>query len=117
MGSGFSWAEASAPESEADELVALVERECAFLRLVGEKASYEETTRLRLQRGVERCVIFYCKGLPWAKRAKWLLPLLWSVAAVLKSKGVFTKVQGGELYAQMPGADSLIRLDFAAARN
>lgn len=129
--SGFSWAEASVPaaeeaaEVEADEeLVALVEQECAFLRLVGEKMSYEETTHLRRQRGVERCVVFYCKGLPWAKRAKWLLPLLWSVAAVLRSKGVFTKVQSGELYAQMPGAQGepasgsrLVRLDFAAARN
>jgi hypothetical protein len=129
--SGFNWAEASVPEAEEaaeteadEELVALVERECAFLRLTGEKACYEETTHLRRQRGVERCVVFYCKGLPWAKRAKWLLPLLWSVAAVLRARGVFTKVQSGELYAQMPGAQGepadgsrLVRLDFAAARN
>jgi hypothetical protein len=129
--SSFSWAEASAMEeaaaspagAEAEDpaakLAALVERECAFLRLT-DKVFYEETTPVRKQRGVVKCAVFYCRGLPWAKRSKWLLPLLWSVAAVLKTRGCNARVQSGELYAQLPGSDetngNLIRLDFAAAR-
>lgn len=124
---GFSWAEASVSDSveststvEEDpikELTALVKRECAFMRLT-EEAVYEETSPVRMQRGVVKCVIFYCRGLPWAKRSKWLLPLLWSVAAVLKKSGCAARVQSGELYAQIPGDASgeLVRLDFAASR-
>jgi hypothetical protein len=119
--SGFSWAEASAPqnvdvsEDPAAELAALVARECGFLRLVAQEV-YDESNRVRQQRGVVKCVVFQCHGLPWAKRSKWLQPLLWSVAAVLKLRGCTSRVQAGELYAQCcPGGD-LIRLDFTAAR-
>jgi hypothetical protein len=129
--SGMSWAEASAPEAEpallsgdgaedaAAGLAALVVRECGFLRMASQDF-YEETNRVRRLRGVAKCVVFHCRGLPWAKRSKWLQPLLWSVAAVLRLKGVTARMQSGELYAQLPGADSsscnLVRLDFAAAR-
>jgi hypothetical protein len=131
--SGLSWAEASATEiadvtseekveedsDSATELAALVAQECGFLRMVNQEF-YEETSRVRKQRGVVKCVVFHCRGLPWAKRSKWLQPLLWSVAAVLKLRGCSTRMQSGELYAQLPGAATpgcnLIRLDFAAAR-
>jgi hypothetical protein len=100
------------------EFAELVAQECKFLRLTGQEF-YEETSRVRLQRGVVKCIVFHCRGLPWAKRSKWLQPLLWSVAAVLKMHGCSCKMQSGELYAQLPaggpGSD-LIRLDFAAAR-
>lgn len=126
LSSGISWAEASAqdiadviPQDPVAELAALVAEECSFLRLAS-REFYEETSRVRLQRGVVKCAVFYCRGLPWAKRSKWLQPLLWSVAAVLKLRGCSCKMQSGELYAELPGAVTqgcnLIRLDFAAAR-
>jgi hypothetical protein len=129
----MSWADASAPEAEqlsggaggaeeedgAAQLAALVVRECGFLRMAGQDF-YEESTRVRRMRGVVKCAVFHCRGLPWAKRSKWLQPLLWSVAAVLRLNGCTARMQSGELYAQLPGAGSpdcnLIRLDFAAAR-
>jgi hypothetical protein len=135
---GLSWAESMDSEDEAEavpeaesssdsevdgedqtaELTALVERDCAFLRLAGHQV-YDETSHLRRRRGVSKCVVFYCRGLPWAKRAKWLLPLLWSVAAVLKARGCTCKVQAGELYAQLPSArksgTAFVRVDFGAA--
>lgn len=138
---GLIWAEAtdddseeadSSPETEVSpevgsqdqaltaELAAIVERECSFLRLAGH-AIYDESSNLRRRRGVSKCVVFYCRGLPWAKRAKWLLPLLWSVAAVLKNAGCTTKVQAGELYVQLPSTSvcrsgcDFLRLDFGAA--
>jgi hypothetical protein len=103
------------------EIIALVERECAFLRTAGTDI-YDESNIVRRRRGVVKCVVFYVRGLPWAKRARWLLPLLWSVAAVLNLKGCVAKVQAGELYAQLPstrgpGRSSFVRLDFAAARD
>lgn len=124
--SGISWAEASAqeisdviPQDPVAELASLVAEECGFLRMASQEF-YEETSRVRLQRGVVKCVVFHCRGLPWAKRSKWLQPLLWSVAAVLKMQGCSCKMQSGELYAQLPGAATegcnLVRLDFAAAR-
>lgn len=132
---GLNWAEALDVEEAAAtleeeeavddmdaarELADVVARDCAFLRLT-DQVIYDETSHVRRRRGVTKCVLFHCRGLPWAKRAKWLLPLLWSVAAVLRRKGCTTKVQAGELYAQLPSACSespqLVRLDFGAAHN
>jgi hypothetical protein len=130
--SGISWAEASAleivdasAEAKTDpvaEVATVVAQECSFLRLASQEF-YDETSRVRLQRGVVKCIVFHCRGLPWAKRSKWLQPLLWSVAAVLKMQGCSCKMQSGELYVQLPGAaeaasltSNLVRLDFAAAR-
>jgi hypothetical protein len=109
--------EVGAEEDLSVEIASVIERELAFLRLAGH-AIYDETNHIRRRRGVTQCVVFYCRGLPWAKRAKWLLPLLWSVAAVLKAQGCTCKVQAGELYAQPPSAgpgSNFIRLDFGAA--
>jgi hypothetical protein len=115
----------AAPDREITQdvidIMALVERECAFLRTAGMDI-YDESNVVRRRRGVVQCVVFYVRGLPWAKRARWLLPLLWSVAAVLNLKGCVAKVQAGELYAQLPstrgpGRSSSVRLDFAAARD
>lgn len=121
---GFSWADTDEIESEIEEedpsaeLAALVESKCSFLRLMGQEF-YNEVNEVRRKRGVVKCVVFYVRGLPWAKRAKWLLPLLWAVAKVLNAQGCTTKVQAGEMYAQLPGArgHDLVRLDFAAARS
>jgi hypothetical protein len=99
----------------AEELGTLVVRECSFLRVTG-FGLHEESNRVRRQRGAAKCVMLYVKSLPWAKRAKWLHPLLRSVAALLQAKGCATKMQGGELYAKLGSSRNLARLDFAAAR-
>jgi hypothetical protein len=100
----------------AEELGSLVVRECSFLRVTG-FGLHEESNRIRRQRGAAKCVMLYVKSLPWAKRAKWLHPLLRSVAALLQAKGCATKMQGGELYAKLESSRNLARLDFAAARS
>jgi hypothetical protein len=106
-------------EDPSAELAALVESKCSFLRLVGHDI-YSEVNEVRRKRGVVKCMVFYVRCLPWAKRAKWLLPLLWAVAKVLNAQGCTTKVQAGELYAQLPGEgncdSNFVRIDFAAAR-
>jgi hypothetical protein len=112
--------EPATPESV--ELAALVERECGFLRITG-KDFFEELDKIRKRRcgnssgGLSMCVVFHCRGLPWAKRAKWLVPLLWSVAAVLKLRNCIAKVQAGELYVKLPSACSFVRLDFIPTRD
>jgi hypothetical protein len=102
-------------EALALELVALVQRECGFLRITRPDI-HEELTPARRQRGVVKSVVWFCRGLPWAKRAKWLKPLLSSVGAVLKMRGCNVRVQAGELYVQLPGTCTpdcnFIRLDF-----
>jgi len=104
-------------------LAALVERECGFLRLAGYSV-LDETSPLRRRRGAAKCMILFVRDLPWVKRAKWTTPLLWCMVAVLKKHGIVTKMQGAELYVELPGATDgctdlighYVRVDFAAAR-
>lgn len=100
----------------AEEVAAQVRLACPFLRLAG-RGLYEERNLHRRKRGVAKCAVFYVYGLPWTKRARWLLPLLWAVASVLKLRGCTAKVQARELYVQVPGPGrGYVRVDFAAAR-
>lgn len=106
------------PATEDDEsLATLIERDCSFLKIAG-RDYYDEQNQLRRKRGVVKSLVFFIKGLPWAKRARWLMPLLWSVSSVLKARGCGTRVQAGELYVQLPGmcSEEFVRVDFAAAR-
>jgi hypothetical protein len=105
----------SEDEAPVLELIAMIQRECGFLRIT-RKDVHEEVSPSRRQRGVIKSVVWFCRGLPWAKRAKWLKPLMLSVGAVLKMKGCTIRLQAGELCVQLPGASSpdcnFIRLDF-----
>jgi len=101
--------------ASAHRCAALVERECGFLRLRGYWLNPE--TRMRAKRrGVVAMIRFYVQGLPWAKRAKWLQPLLWSVVAVLQRHACAITVRGGDLYVGLDTGGS-VRVDFAAARD
>lgn len=112
---------AGLPVERADGLAAachcaaVVERECGFLRLRGHTVHLETHAKAK-RRGVVAVVRFYVRGLPWAKRAKWLQPLLWSVMAVLQSRDFAVAVRGGNLYMGV-SADGSVRMDFAAARD
>jgi hypothetical protein len=108
---------APAASEDGEALAKWIERDCSFLRIAG-RDYYDEQNQLRRKRGVVKSIVFYIRGLPWAKRARWLMPLLWSVASVLKARGCTSRVQAGELYVQLPGmcTEDFIRIDFAAAR-
>lgn len=107
----------SISQENGETLADWVEKDCRFLRISG-RDFYDEENQLRRKRGVVKSIVFYIKGLPWAKRARWLMPLLWSVASVLKARGCTTRVQAGELYVQLSGMreEEYVRVDFAAAR-
>jgi len=96
----------------AEELAQLVERECAFMRISGHSVQTSSTAR----KCAAACTLrFFVHGLPWAKRAKWLQPLLWSVSAVLARHGVEAGMKGGELVA-ITDSGAAVRIDFVAAR-
>lgn len=107
----------SVSQENGETLADWVEKDCSFLRISG-RDYYDEENQLRRKRGVVKSIVFYIRGLPWAKRARWLMPLLWSVASVLKARGCTTRVQAGELYVQLSGMrnEEYVRVDFAAAR-
>ena len=98
----------------AHDCATVVERACGFLRLSCHTV-HPETHAKAKRRGVVALVRFYVRGLPWAKRAKWLQPLLWSVMAVLQNRACAVTVRGGNLYMGL-NADRSVRVDFAAAR-
>lgn len=108
-------AEEEAWRAAGDKLARLVLKECAFMRFRGFWLHAEKSGRAR-RRGVAGILRFYVHGLPWAKRAKWLQPLLWTVMAVLEKHRLAATMQGGQLYAPLEGLGALVRVDFAAAR-
>jgi len=83
-------------KDRAHDLVALVEQECAFLRLSGHSVRAYDNDRARRQ-GMALNVRFFVLGLPSAKRAKWQQPLCWAAAAVLQRAGLQVKMHAGEL--------------------
>lgn len=101
-------------EESARQILELVQHECAFLRIRGHGLRIEK----HRQRSVAATLCIFVQGLPWSKRAKWLLPLLWSVSAVLQRCGCAARVRGGVLRAPLDDVDGgeTLRIDFAAAR-
>lgn len=93
----------------------LVEHECSFLRIQGHKLHTKVSKRAG-RRGIKTTLRFYVHNLPSAKRAKWLLPLLRAVAALLQPHGCAAMVRGGELYAPV-SAGIFVRIDFAPAQH
>jgi len=83
---------------------------CGFLRIVG--SSY----RPFLVRGKPDCsgsLMFYVAGLPWARRARWVVPLRMGVAKVLESCGYLTQMSVGVLYVSDPEGSYVVRISFA----
>jgi len=105
---------AAACARSAEELAVLVKRDCSFLRIRAHAVQSETTAKLG-RRSAAATLRFFIHGLPWAKRAKWLQPLLWSVASVLSRAGTEATVKGGELIAS-PAGNVAVRIDFTAAR-
>lgn len=101
--------------ASAHRCASLIEKECGFLRLRGYWLN-PETDRKARRRGVVAVVRFYVHGLPWAKRARWLQPLLWSVVVVLQRHGQEATVRGGDMHVALDVGGS-VRVDFAAARD
>lgn len=97
----------------AEELAALVARDCGFLRI--QSHSVQAQFKAGKRSAAQVTLRFFVQGLPFAKRAKWMQPLLWSIVAVLARSNVKATVKGGELMA-VHASGLLIRIDFAAAR-
>jgi hypothetical protein len=90
-------------------------KECGFLRIEG--SSYRPSTGYTKdeQAGSQGCLMFFISGLPWAKRAKWLVPLRWTVGQVLQFRGLHAEVVAGSLY--LTDDDGVkVRVDFLPAR-
>jgi len=89
----------------------LVKECCGFLRI----RSHALQTESKVGRQSAVATLrFFTQGLPWAKRAKWVQPLLWSITAMLARSGVKATVKGGELMVCL-ASGLVVRVDFAAA--
>lgn len=97
-----------------DALIETIKSECGFLRIQSHALDTSPSWKVG-RRGVTANLRFFVSGLPWAKRSKWLQPLLWSVAVMLKKSDVDVVVKGGKLKVFL-GAGFSVHVDFAAAR-
>lgn len=100
-------------------LPALLERECGFLRLQGHSFQVEACPKAR-RKGTTAVLRVWVRGLPLAKRAKWLLPLRRSVARLLQKEGVAAVLEGGELYVIIQDGENgrtlRVRIDLHGCR-
>lgn len=103
------------PRERAEQLAALVEYHCAFLRLNGYGLQHHRADKAS-RRGTLMTVRFYVRGLPPAKRSKWQHPLSWAVKGVLSKLGCEADVVGGELRVPHDQDGTFIRIDFAPGR-
>jgi len=93
-----------------EELRQAILAKCGFLRIVG--SSYRPFP----VRGKSACsgsLMFYVAGLPWARRARWVVPLRLGVAKVLESCGYRTQMVVGVLYVSDPEGSYRVRISFA----
>jgi hypothetical protein len=97
---GASWA--------TEELRRAILTSCGFLRIQG--SSYRP---VRCRSGCTGSLIFYVAGLPWARRAKWVVPLRLSVSKVLEGCGYCTTMHMGVLYVVDPESSLKVRVGFA----
>jgi len=85
---------------------------CGFLRIVG--SSYRPSPiRSCGKPACSGCLMFYVAGLPWARRARWVVPLRLGVAQVLESCGYRTQMSVGVLYVSDPESSYNVRISFA----
>lgn len=105
----------SGPHAEAvTRLRDVLLDELRFLRVHG--SSYRDARLLEPQqadrRSCEGSLMLFIAGLPWAKRARWLVPLRWTVAMVLQKKGVMATVISGKLYVTDDSTRITLHIDF-----
>merc|ERR1719162_642807 len=93
----------------AEDLAALVKECCGFLRIRSHALQMESKVG---RRSAVATLRFFTQGLPWAKRAKWVQPLLWSITAMLARSGVRATVKGGDLMVCL-ASGLVVRVDFA----
>lgn len=114
-------------------LQALIEGECAFLRLNGteihpltmrKKVSIDgagmshSARRKPCYEDIKKNLRVFVHGLPQFKRSKWQLPLTWCVANLLQRAGCEAAVKRGDLFAPLNGraGGEFVRIDFFLAR-
>jgi hypothetical protein len=99
----------------ARALAQAVEGSCGWLRLNGHSLRFhdeDDNTRRSDAWGTLR---FHVRGLPTMRRAKWIQPLLRSVAVQLRGCGYDVCIRHGELFA--PTEDgAFLRIDLTASR-
>lgn len=105
-------------EKAIAQLASIVEEACAFLRIQGHSLHTDlVASRRRSAASAPVATLrFFVRGLPWAKRARWVQPLLWSVVPSLQKRGVMVNMKGGDLTATLNGGTQVVRLDFSSAR-
>lgn len=99
-----------AAEAACEELRLAILDKCGFLRLV------DSSYRPFPNRGKSDCsgsLMFYVAGLPWARRARWVVPLRLGVSKVLESCGYRTQMSVGVLYVSDPEGSYRVRISFA----
>jgi hypothetical protein len=99
-----------AADAGCEELRLAILDKCGFLRIV------DSSYRPFLNRGKSDCsgsLMFYVAGLPWARRARWVVPLRLGVAKVLESCGYRTQMSVGVLYVSDPEGSYRVRISFA----
>lgn len=93
-----------------EELRQTILARCGFLRIVA------SSCRPFPVHGKSQCsgsLTFYVAGLPWARRARWVVPLRLGVAKVLESCGYRTEMSLGVLYVSDPEGSYRARVGFA----
>lgn len=93
-----------------------VEQECGFLKIQSYVLDTDSQSLSGQSEGVSSCLRFFVTGLPWDKSAKWLRPLLISVAVMVKKRGFHVAAEGDRLLVSLD-AGIRVSLDFAAARH
>jgi hypothetical protein len=95
-------------------ILSVIEKECGFLRIGGHGVHSVKLTKAKQHPRVRAVLCLYIRGLPSRKRTKWLMPLAWSVAAVLQQSGCTAAVHGGYLYVAPSGhTGPALPVDFA----
>lgn len=97
--------------SAAEELRTAILTKCAFLRFAGD--TYKTFPSPSSMSGCTGSFMFYVWGLPWARRARWVVPLRMSVAKVLECSGYRTQMCAGVLYVSDEAESFKIRISFA----
>lgn len=111
----------------AEGLKRFVLTNCAFLRISG--SSYRSTPDGMPSRsascrslpdgkiGATGSLMFFVSGLPWARRAKWLVPLRLCVSKVFEACGYSVFISLGQLYVKDARSrwNYMVKVDFAPA--
>ncbi|CAK0799931.1 unnamed protein product, partial [Prorocentrum cordatum] len=101
----------------ARALVQALEGACGWLRLNGHFLRlHDGGLHNRKGRAVAVGTLrFHVRGLPTARRAKWVMPLILAIVPLLKDRGHDVFIQTRELFATMEDG-ALIKIELCASR-